>query len=112
GDLPLALGQRRLPGGEVLAERGGGAEQLRVVHPYLVRAGQSAARALDQEAIAFLLLGGHLVDGNLGVTSERRGRAHRCRLLFALSWLSAARAPRRRSRARSARPGSCDSHRS
>src|SRR5262249_60698301 len=96
GDLPLALGQRRLPGREVLAERGGGAKQRRVVHPHLVRAGQSAARALDQEAVAILLLGGHLVEGNLGVASERRGRAHRCRLLFARSWLSTAPAPRRR----------------
>jgi hypothetical protein len=72
----LALRQRRLAGREVLPERGGGVTPARIVHPDLVRPGQSAAWSLDEKAITFPLIMRHPVDGKLGVTSERRRVAH------------------------------------
>src|SRR5207237_530673 len=49
--------------------------QLWVVHIDLVGAGQPAAR-LEQRLVAFLLLGGHLVVGDLGIASKGRGLGH------------------------------------
>ena len=74
GDLALALAER-IAGAEMRPERPHHLRQLGVVHIDLVRAGQPPAR-LDQRAIAFLLLGRHLIIGNLGIASERGGLGH------------------------------------
>src|SRR6266852_1946407 len=61
----------------MLSERGGRVHQLRIVHPDLVGAGKPTARAVNQEAVSAPLLRRHLVNGNLGIASERRCAAHR-----------------------------------
>ena len=73
-DLALALAER-IAGAEMRPERPHHLRQLGVVHIDLVRAGQPTAR-LNQRAIGILLLRGHLLIGNLGITSERGGLGH------------------------------------
>src|SRR6266545_7359128 len=75
----------------MLSERGGRAHQLRIVHPDLVGTGKPTARAVNQEAVSVPLLGRHLVNGNLGIASERRCAAHR---RASCSWRAVARALR------------------
>src|SRR4030095_6735259 len=74
GDLALALAER-IAGSEMRSEGAHHLRQLRVVHPDLVGAGQTAAR-LDQRAVGVLLLRAHLVVGNLGIASEGRRLGH------------------------------------
>jgi len=73
-NLALALGER-VAGAEMRPERPHHLRQLGVVHIDLVRAGQPTAR-LNQRAIAFLLLGRHLLIGNLGIASKRGCLGH------------------------------------
>jgi hypothetical protein len=60
----------------MLPERLRRMHQLRVVYPDLVRARQPPAWAVDQEAIAFLLLWRHAVERDFGVAAERRRIGH------------------------------------
>src|SRR5262249_59616516 len=73
-DLALALAER-IAGAEMRPERPHHLRQLGVVHIDLVRARQPTAR-LNQRAIAFLLLGRHLLIGNLGIASKRGCLGH------------------------------------
>src|SRR5215472_15006341 len=56
--------------------------QLRVVDPDLVGAGQPAARTIDEEAVAFLLLWRHAVERDFGVAAEGRRIGHCCGFLL------------------------------
>src|SRR6516165_5532430 len=69
GDLALPFAERVMAGMEMRAERCRGLHQLGVVHPDLARPADLTAD-LFQNAIALLLLGGHLVIGDLGVTAK------------------------------------------
>src|SRR5262245_24799972 len=76
-DLPLALRQRRLSRREMITKRRDRVYELGIVHPNAVGPGQAPARAVDEQAIASLLLRCHLLDRYFGVAAERRGVRHR-----------------------------------
>src|SRR5712691_3223097 len=76
-ELPLALRQRRLSRREMVTERRDRVHELGIVHPNAVGPRQAAARAVDEKAIAGLLLRCHLLDRYFGVAAERGGVRHR-----------------------------------
>src|SRR5438067_7606160 len=74
-DLAFALGQRVMAGVKMAAERSYRLRQPGIVHPDLARPAQGAA-GLEQRVIALLLLGRHLVIGNLGIATKGRRLGH------------------------------------
>ena len=75
GNLALPFGQRVMAGMEMGSERRRGLRQFGVVHPDLARPANLTTDLLHK-AIAFLLLGGHLLIGDLGVAAKGRCIGH------------------------------------
>src|SRR5579872_934299 len=75
GYFPLAFGKGVAPGVKMRAEGARDFRQLRIMHPDLAGPGEAAA-ALHHGAKAFLLLGRHLIIGNLGITAEGWSLGH------------------------------------
>ena len=69
-NFPFRVGQRRMASLKVLSDRNHYLQQVWIVNEDLLRS-RCLATFLDYEVVTLPLFGGHLIDWDLGVTTER-----------------------------------------